>query len=573
MKQIPQNIVPKANNYSDKLGDFVESFSIDLTKEYGSFMPSKMNLVYSSDDSTDLELAVGFANFSDSFYLVTDDFVYDVANDLNGVWSKASTSGTEPTDTVESLSDMKPFNSALYVSSQTSVYKWSGSTWTQPITTQLTNAHPHLMEVLGTGNGASRLYITDEYSKVHSINTSDVISATGAFTMDLGLSSEWTITMLKAGSDSLWIGCLNTDTGTGYMFQWDGATENTPTQSIPLTSGVMAGVVLDGVPYYVDTRGRLMKYVGTGFVEVDRINIKREFSMAETNSGTNIRFIHPNGMVVTDYGSILIFIENQTSLSTSFEDSTPSGIYEYTTQTGLYHKYALTNGDRGNIRVNRVGAIFFNRATTPSASNNGTVICSAEYYDGSTLKYGLFVNDSNQEGQGYGYFVTPKLFGSSVEDVWKTVSPVHDILTDASDKIVVKYRTREKNSITAECAWLNETTFTTTTDITTFEVGDEVTIARGDGAGQTMHITAIEQSSTVYTITVDANPLSATGTFFGKFQNFKKLTTIDNSDSKQYHTRTITTDNVSPWAQFKVEMFLTKKRLHRLFIDNKAHVQ
>jgi hypothetical protein len=135
---------------------------------------------------------------------------------------------------------------------------------------------------------------------------------------------------------------------------------------------------------------------------------------------------------------------------------------------------------------------------------------------------------------------------------------------------VVKYRTIEKNS-DATCNWLTSTSFTTTTDVSDFEQGDEVTVLNGNGAGQVMRIKEIQASSTVYTVTVYENEFDATLPFKARFQNFKSLTTID--DNKQFNAQTIT-NNTEPCIQFKVYMYFTgRQELHKLLIVNKNNTR
>lgn len=579
---IPRNTVPKVNNYSDKLGDFVETFSLELTDNYGAIGANRMKLVTGSATQADLEIPVAFVSYNGDYYLVTDDFVYKGGNEPNDPFTKMTGGSAPAGDLTESLSDATLFNGAMYVSGADNIFKLSGSTWSEPVTTQLTSARPHLLATLGANSGTeTRMYVTDDYDQIHSVNTSDTIAATGSFTMDFALGGGWTITMLEAGTDSLWVGFTDTDSGRGMVFEWDGVTENTPTRAIPLNTGVAAGCVLDGVPYVLDIRGHLLRYSGYTFTEVDKLPFTVPFSMDGAHSGTNLRFVHPNGMTTTDRGTILINIYNFTEATGVYQDSAPSGVYEYDPQVGLHHKYAYstsavgatTTTDLGQHRITDAGAILFSPAVTPSATTNGTILVGAGYKTSPTVTaYGVFTNDTLKTTQGYGYFVTPKLFGTQIQETWKQIYSVHDEIINAADKIVVKYRIREKNSVAASSNWLTSTSFTTTTDVSDFAVGDEVTVLEGTGAGQTMHIVEIQTSATTWTITVDANTLASTGAFTALFQNYKKLGEATNAENLQYKLFTIAEKNISPWIQVKVELYLTGREMHKIRVVNSNNI-
>jgi hypothetical protein len=306
-----------------------------------------------------------------------------------------------------------------------------------------------------------------------------------------------------------------------------------------------------------------------------------DFLQNGADTQTNLRFIHPNGMTATDYNTILILVSNETEAQGVYQDSAPSGIYEYDPQIGLYHKYAISSSeigsttitDYGNHRVEQVGAIYFARSTTAAAGSNGTILAGAQVnLTSSTSEYVILTNDTLKTTQAYGYFVTNWLFSNDIEDTWKEIYAVYKRIIESSDKIVVKYRTVEKNSVTADCDWLNATQFTTTDDLSDVSAGYEVTILQGGGAGQTMKITDITSSANTYTVTVESNPLSASTAFTGLFQNFIYAGTITNADRNQWKKFALPEATTSPMVQFKVEMYLTDGALHKLEVPNKNHV-
>lgn len=571
MIKVPQNIIPRVSNYSKKSGDFHKTFNLNLSKQYGSITPTKMILNTNSDSQTDLNSVVAFAIYSNNIYALTEDFVYaNGSGEMQDSFTKVTTSGAPNGEPQVANSDMVVFNNALYISGGTSILKYNG-TWSTPITTQLTNARPHLMTAFGSG-ASQRLYVTDDYYKVHSVNTSDVISATGTATLTPSLDESWVISFIDSGLDSVWIGYHNWLSGKGLVLEWDGITENVFNRRIDLEAGVMAGCILGNVPYILDRHGRLLAYAGSSFQEVDRLNFKDHISLDGSSSRNNPRFIHPNGMTVTDDGKILLFITNNTNAGTN-QDDVLSGVYEYDPQIGLHHKFSpAATGEYGQTRLTENGAIFFNRSAQALFDNNGTVMVGTGYYaDASTTKYGIFYNDE-LESQAYGYFITPRIYTDDIQTTWNEVYAQFDKLTQTGDKIVVKYRTVEKNSVSVTGTWLDSTTFTTTTDITDFVVGDEVFILQGDGAGQSLEITEITSSSATYSVKVRSNPLSATGSFIGRFSNFKIAGTVDTNSNLQWTKFVLSTENTNPWVQFKVELLLTDTEFHAIHVNNKRNI-
>lgn len=577
MRQIPQQGVLRQNNYGDIGGDIVESFNLDLIDNIGAIRATRMKEVTNSTTESELALPVWIGFYNDEYVLVTSSFLYRGGANPSDPFTK-DTRGTELSEAVESLSDGEIFNNCLYVSASDSIWKLNGSTWSKPITTQLTAARPHLLKAFGQNSNA-RLYVTDEYYKVHSITTGDAISATGSYTFDPGLSNDWTITMLEAAENALFIGYLNTSTGKGLVYEWDGVTENIYNRRFELDAGPAAGVVLSNVPYIMDIRGRLLQSNGSQFVEIDRLFLKEDYNLINTNSGTNLRFIHPNGMTATDENTILILVDNEQEQQLGFEDTVPAGIYEWHPELGLYHKYSfstspvggVTTPDYGQRRVAEGGAIYYKRPAVPTAAGNGTLLAGARVYTNSTTtRFGVFTNDTLDTTPKLGSFITSWFQSDAVSDTWQKAYGMYKDFLTAGNKIVVKYRTREVTPVVATCAWLNSTQFNTTTDVSDFQVGDEVTIIEGEGAGTPLTITAISSSSSTYSITVEENPTSADAAFTGLFRNYRK---IGSMNKEQLEMLTISKDNVSPRCQFKVDMYFTgPQELHRLRIINKPHI-
>ena len=582
MKQIPSGLAPKFSNYSSRGGDFIESFAMDCTSDFGVMTPTRTIEVFNDTDDTDLQLPIAFAYYEQRYYAASDDFVYRTTGtggdttEMNDRWVKDTSSINAPDgELVEGYTDIALFNGSMYVSASTEVFKLNGPTWSKPVTTELTSLRPHLMCAFGSG-GTERLYITDDYYKVHSINTSDVISATGTATLDLQLDDTWVITFLEPGLDEIWVGLLNTDSGKGMVYGWDGQTENVTNRQINLDAGVIAGTVMNNIPYIIDARGRLMAYSGSNFTEVDRIWTRDRFLLKDAGQNGNDRFVNVNGMVTTDTGRILIGVNNLTLADNNevYDDTFPAGVYEYDPQTGLHCKYAINTGtDNGQRRLKNIGALLFSRSTRPTSDGNGTLLIGAEYeVDSTTSRFAIFHDDTTQTQQGRGYLITPKIFSGNVQEAWQSVYVTYERMREASDEIVVKYRTREKNSVSADCTWLNTTEFTTTDDVSEFEEGDEVTILAGPNAGHIFEIESVTASTSTYTIRVKENPDNITTAFAGRFTNFQTLRSADPTDNAQWKEFMMGVETKSPWIQFKLIAHLTGSGIYKMAVDSSTNI-
>lgn len=572
--QIPQNKILKQTGVSNVLGDVVETFNLDLSSNYGAIRTTGMKKVAIGSGASDLDVCVGFEKYNGNYYAVTDDFVYVASAEISGSYSKDTSFQAPSGETSVPFSDIKVFNDSLYVSGTDEVMKLNGTSWTTPVTTGLVTS-PHLMDVY-----AGRLYITNNYNTVLSISDADAISTTGSFTLDTGLSDDWSISMLKSAKDRIWVGATNTNNGKGIVFQWDGKTEDTWTDSYEIDSGVMAGVILNNNPYILDSHGRLLTFTGSSFTEIGRVGLENnKIGLYGKGNRSNSRFIHPNGMATTDYGSILFFFQNTSAVDGEFENYIPSGIYEYDKNIGTYHKHSISYSPIGSTTVTDYGqqrmygggrasgALFYNKATAPSSSINGTLICGTSYStdNGTTLAYGLFTNDTFDTTQKYSYFVTTKMQSSQIVDTWKKIYATYNKLLTSADKVVIKYRVEEDLPTEASITWTDTETFTTTTDISEYVVGDEIQVVQGTGSGKLAHISSISENAGTYTVELDDTFTGVTGTAKILLSKWIKAGEVDFTDNNRWKAFTISQDNVSPHIQFKVGLqFTGKNELHKL---------
>lgn len=222
---------------------------------------------------------------------------------------------------------------------------------------------------------------------------------------------------------------------------------------------------------------------------------------------------------------------------------------------------------------------------------------SRGYYDYFTTRFlfgGWFIADdfvgttystlqSFTPGENRGSFVTQKIFSDNIEDVFNKVVLKARNIYNANDKIVVKYRTTERQyfPITTDSFQLSEynITWTSTTSFTVtdtkwayVQAGDEVEIIEGAGAGFTAHISTITESGGTYTITIDETiPLiSASDTSHVIVNNWTKGATLDSTETKLHDTTSVNLN--SKWIQIKCELRGEGTQVEELQLVNMTHL-
>lgn len=582
-----QDKLLKQSNDSSVLGNVVESFNLDLRSDIGKIKVTKAKKIAdftAASSTTQMISAIGQNNGIPFFFGLEAgiDGIYEGSGSTFA--SSTFTRDSSSADHAPASSDLTINNGNVYASASSSVFyspTSSFGTWTEISSPALTANTPHLLTSLG-----NRTYVTNLDYKVASINSSNVLSLTGTGTLDLALPG-YTITVLMAGLDRVWVGLSSLQQGqlgTTYIYEWDGESENTPQQRYEIdTSGIICGVVKDGIPYVLDTRGRLMVYVGSRFEEVARLPYKENEIMAGFNSNQlNLRAIHPRAITV-DGDEILINVSNLLQGSTTTQKyyaDFPSGVWAYNKDNGLYHKYSAStqpysstgttnNNSHGQMVVGQAGPIFVHEpiVSFSTPGEGGRVIFTQRYFTTSdndtetadidaTYKTALFASDTADNSQKWGYFITPEIH-TEVFDTWQKVYVTYKNLLDTNDKIVLKYRTEKDSKTTAEVSWANPQTIITSADLSAYEVGDEVQFIQGVHSGKSAHITTITPYGSGYSMTLDETFLNNSGTSIATFEKWIKAGEITSSDEQQYKMLHLPTKNTSPMVQFKVCMQFT----------------
>lgn len=419
------------------------------------------------------------------------------------------------------------------------------------------------MDNLGNGThklaylkNTNRLYYVDDLDTISSINENDSTSTSGDYHLDL-VNENLRISTISAGSKSIWIATRVVDghTGSGSLasgtkasiFQWDGISAQ-PSNQYPIESaGILAMCVLNEIPYAIDTYGRILKYTGYSFEEIQRLPVDNILLDKATTSSSSNMFIHFNGMQATKDNTILMAIKNNNS-ENRINENLPSGIWELDLNTGnLTHKHSFTLNDLGDStsidfgqnRISKIGALKINNLCDSSSSGRSTLFIGSDYYtDATTIKSAIFIDNpygdlTPTEGQKRGYFVTTWFESPEVESTWTKIWAIYKRFKNSTDKIIFKYRLEEEDPIEATITWTSTSTFTTTTNISAYD-GYEAEIIQGTGSGACTNITSVTELAGTYTATIDTAITGVTGTAKARFQKWKKIYPVASGTVKSY---------------------------------------
>lgn len=298
-------------------------------------------------------------------------------------------------------------------------------------------------------------------------------------TLPAGYKIKW----LAPLTDTLVIGASNDAYGSA-LFIWDGisATYNRvvliPGMSIP------AAAVGRNVLYIITGDGWINRFDGNGLEQLERF--------PDMQAGDSLS-INPDA--VKFYQGVML-IGMKAHGSNMAKRFYAGGVWCFNPDTrALYFKHTLSHGGTTNIAgggVLSVGSIFL---------NNGGTAFRVAYWKGNSA-YAIDVNNNAGSYQPYDYnavIVSPllddepyrrKRFIQSVLNFWR---PLPNFSTA---RYIVKYNTTEQYQKLATFATGGTASyFTASSGVTPFEVGDEVTVLSGSGAGQIRHVKSIDATT------------------------------------------------------------------------------
>lgn len=556
-------------NYGDTQGNLWGTFNVDLTKNTGRVRTTRTEIITDSSDDSDIKLPTAFEFFgvvseSDPVFVAYAGKIFIGGTDTLVPFVQ-DTLTNSPSDT-SNQGDLKLFNKKLYATQSTKLKRLnSGDTAWVDIATLTSGVH-QLCQY------SRRLYFVDLDNVVKSIDTAETVVTSGDYTLDLS-SYGGHISWIIPGSNRIWIGLTKNNGTRGLIFEWDGVSENAPNKWYEIEAQGSAGCALiNDAPYVIDIEGRLLAFNGGSFQEVARLPIIQYDALNYAYAGTqSTKICHFNGIKYIN-DAILINIDSANTGSFSFENF-PSGIYEYTKENGLTHKFSHTNTkfgettkDYGQIRSYGAGAIFDSTArSTNTISYYSSVIFGSSVSDGTvggsinTISTDMIIETINDEPHfRQGHIVTPFLESTKIKDVWNKIFIKYRKFLDNSATIMVKYRTRKDVPIIIQnITWSSQTTLTGSgsgfSDIT---AGMEIEVLNGNGAGDVAHVlSSVDDGAGNFTITLDKPIIgvSASNISDVRFQTWNKLPVIT-ADNNQYKELSIPQYNKDTELQVKVVM-------------------
>lgn len=546
-------------NNSNVLGDLWATFNIDLNENEGLIRLGK-RLIINTNTSDVAEITSypsGFHLFGGSKFAVAGasgtGYVFKNSTTYPSATLFSKVTGANTPATIDSnLSDIIVSNSNMYVSAASNSVYWTtdGSTWSTAFTVGASDSgSTHMMCAFG-----ARTYMTKLGSSIQSWDSSNTVASLGSqYTLQLGNTSSNYITFIRAASNRIWIGTVNTLGGKGYIYEWDGSATQTQKSYRLESQGALACVIKDDIPYVMDTNGALIVFNGGTFKKLTQLNRRRNRLLWNPTSSVNNRFIHPNGMSLVN-GKINLLVDGRnydgSTTGALLEETISSGVYEYDENKGLIHKQSIglsrvagTITDLGQARVAGVGALSEFNIADNTSGRDGTFLAGATYFTSATASTsGIFFDNMLDNEKKGGWFITSKLrpeaskLGPTITGLWKKFYITYRKFLSSTDRIVVKYRYIEQEPTTVSITWSSSTQFTTAdANMANYAVGDEVEIIQGAGGGFCSHITVISNNAGTYTVTVDETHTSASGTALARLQKWIKVLEVN--------------DQTSTWAQ------------------------
>lgn len=573
-------------NNSTNGGNLYSTFNCDFDSNGGVLQVAKKMLMnVSKDDVAEItDVPVGFRYFNNGSNLA----IYTIAGTANAgcvfsslaasaSFSKVATSGS-PTTLDSSTCDIETAFGNLYItsSSEGKVYFLNGSNAWSSFSAGAAGS----TAMLCFSPALQRMFITKNGNQIQSFDsTHTVVSPTATNALQLGTNE--VITFMRAVSNGLWIGTVNTLGGKGYMYFWNGSdTQVSTTGRYRLeAAGALACVIKDDVPWIVDSNGNLLKWNGGTFELLTGFYRKYKKQFYNTAQNLNIRWIHPNGIAIIDnliHINVDLTNNDAASHAGTQEDCNPSGIWVYDPIAKcLKHKYAFTLGksattpikDYGQFRIRSAGGI--GQLVNTANISNGTILAGASVYkDASTFVPAIFYDDTADTIQKAASIVLPIINSEGLSDMWGKAYAFHDMFANATDRMIVKVRHQNfATSLEGAISWLTTSSFSTALDLTNYNKGDEVDILTGVGAGMPSHIKTKQKADGVWLITLDEVYLAVVkgATSTARFVAWKKIGQFD--DDEDANQAPI--DNAAARVQMKLWMQWTGvNELSRMVITN-----
>jgi hypothetical protein len=558
--RIPTENGVRQLNLNDTSGEIWSSFNIDLHTEVGKIKLARpLRLIEPStsfdgaggaEDTTIQAIVYGDTGAGQKIHILTNESLYGSTTDFD-------TYGAITASTANAL-DAVMFDGKIIVTTSGDLDSWNGGTatytenwWTGAGGTALLTvtagvaSSPFILENVRIGE---ETLVVTAGSVVRAYT--GATSGGGTFTA-VDLDDALFASCVKAGIDKVFIGTGTTTGEDAYVIKWDGASTNYDVAYPVGSKMVLAMELVDNVPLIVTERGDIKLFNGVGFTRIAQfpfvdkpISVTEYLGVKQTQT-----MIHPKGIKVV--GRNVFFIINPSDGTTPVDERSPAGLWVLNLDTRSLNHLASPYNESDTVNNSPILIL-------PNEAGGRFFFAGNVAYD-NTLD-GLYREDLGATTH-YGYFVTTEIESESVQDTYKEV--IIKALLGASDNIVVKYRTSndtEYPKLAEAVTWVNTTTFNTTATLShvleRFQAGklDEVEVIKGSGAGRLAHITNIEFTGSVYSITVDEAIGEAGESADIRIDNWIKVPVEMTEDDGEIRRFGFGEDNVGTWIQLKIAL-------------------
>lgn len=317
-------------NTSDIFGNLFSTRNIDLTKDGYLSLSRRVKALYrdvGSGGTFDQVLSIVFSPIGNLVF--TSDAIFEM--DLTNT---ASSALVENTDTgyqsCTQYGDGIYWNGRIYQTGDTATKYWNGSVWTSASIT-LTTSVPHPMCVF---ESLQYLAVATDKNIVKLYDTSHTLMQT------LTLPAEIEVQWLIYKDSNLYIGTKSLSGENARMYIWNGS--GTSAQRAITTKGdtLMSGCEYDNSIAVVSSNGQLLVFNGAGFVEIATFPVYT----SDYRWTFNGQRITRRGMVA-DGDRLYLNVEGQVIYNNNeiTLPNQPSGLWCYSSKTGLYHMAGLSS--------------------------------------------------------------------------------------------------------------------------------------------------------------------------------------------------------------------------------------
>lgn len=663
MIRIPAQSTWRSAQNGDTFGEIVASRNIDLSEDGKAKLSRKAMGLFGYGASSDAVAGtdpafqgtfLGAVSDTEYAYLLTAAgmFVMHMTDNLIPVLQTAN-NGSQPTFGFDS--DICMFKGLPHVSGgiYLSVLNLTFSNWASRnpgslAAGPLTSGVPHPLCVveqlnqLAVGNG----------NTVRTYDTSYVLQNT------LTLPSEYYVTTIRWRQNNLYIGTRHIYGGEAKLFIWNGTGSTAQYGFGCGADWIYSLCEFQGSMACVTSAGQIRRFNGGGFDDIANFPVYyTPYSWASTNPASYLVGKVANRGMAASGNFLNINIDGTLNNAAGVAPGTylpqqPSGLWRYSTTSGLWHHAALNFSPRIRQSPSALNSSYLSFATAHQASTGDAIIvepvtltglnAGQVYYAipgstttmrlalspadalagryvtvGGTVSTDAFVTDRYETlgygiasypgavftlgagrpssfyasdvmfggglydstltlykatlcslgmGRNRGTFSTPKILSPGIGDTFNKFSAFVERLSLDTDQIVMKYRTQNDLGLPSPLAftgagatWTSSTTFTVDTtakDVKSINVGDEIEVITGQAAGYTCHVTAIENSTSTYTFTVDETMPVSSGTFDFVADNWTKWGTFGRDQLTALRTgfkKTLTAGSAK-WVQLKIEL-------------------